>query len=440
MQKLFKKAISILMIICLMVANGSACFAAFKGSGKRAVIIIPGIGGSELFSAEDQVVDGTRYAKNHRFWPPECLMPFVDMLDFNETSLKEKFDINAAIKDLSLIACNSDGTSRVKMMPANPILDCKKNPKKRNFGVIDFYKKLVTDVCKNVTDSNCDVIFFSYDFRRSNKDTAAELERLITENNYESVDLIGHSMGCLVCSSFLANKQNQSKTDKIILIGGPLLGAPKAYSVLDEGRFVDGVPGILTSPLIAPIIKNLVRNFPSVYELLPPKQYFDVEPNGYLINGVDYSKPTEIKNYEETVEFINKRAITKNSNDFLYNAQIFYDGLFKDGCFVLEDSKLKVCNILGIHQNTPGSIVVNKKTRLDPWTNKEIKKDGDGMVTIESALVGKALNEKDNYYLKNVSHMGLIFNKASLALVRSILNDNFKVPDKYNKVVSKSRP
>lgn len=440
MKKLFKKTIGVIMVICLVFINGSAGFAVFKNSGKKAIIIIPGISGSELFSSEDQVVNGTFYSKNHRFWPPECIMPIMDMIGFTDVDVKEKIDIEAIKKDIDLIACNPDGTSKVKMMPVNPILDCKSNSDNRNFGAIDIYKKLVKSVCASVDSSEYDVVFFSYDFRRSNKDTAMELEKLIKENNYESVDLIGHSMGCLVCASYLASEQNQSKTDKIILIGGPLLGSPKAYSVLDEGRFLEGMLGLMTRPLVAPIIKNIVQNCPAVYELLPPKQYFDVEPDGYLRNGVDYSKPNKIKNYEDTVKFINNRMISKNSDNFLHNAQKFYDDLFKKGCFVLEDSKLKVYNILGIDQSTPVSIVVNKKSKLDMWPNKEIKANGDGMVTIDSALAGNALNEKDNYYLKLVSHIELILNKVSVDLICNILNNNFKIPSTYNLIVQKNRP
>ncbi len=440
MKKLFKKVTGVIMVVCLVCINSSAGFAASKSSGKKAIIVIPGISGSELFSAEDQVVEDTFYSKNHRFWPPECIMPIVDMKDFSDSNVKEKLDMEAIKKDLNLIACNPDGTSKVKMMPINPILDCKNNPDNRNFGVVDVYKKLVKSVCKSVDSNEYDVVFFSYDFRRSNKDTAMELEKLITENKYESVNLVGHSMGCLVCASYLSKGQNRNKTDKIILIGGPLLGSPKAYSVLDEGRFVDGILGIVTCPLIAPMIKNIVHNCPTVYELLPPRQYFDVDPNGYLTNGVDYSKPTKITNYKDTVEFINRRMISQNSDKFLHNAQQFYDDLFKEGHFVLEDAKLKVFNVLGVSQSTSGNIVVNKKSKLDMWTNKEIKADGDGMVTLDSALVGKALNDKNNYYLKLVSHMGLISNQISVDMVCNILNNNSKVPGIYNLIVLKNRP
>lgn len=449
MKSLSKKVISITIIICFIFNLNLINFASAKGEGKKAVIIIPGICGSELFSAENQEINSKFYPRGHRFWPPECIVPFVDILvnanEFKDDINKiEKFNVDAAKSDLDLIACNDNAMSKVNMMPNNPILDCKNNPDDRNFGIVNCYKELVKSVVGSVDDKEYDVVFFSYDWRRSNKDTAKDLENLITEKNYEDVTLIGHSMGTLVCASYLSDAQNKSKVDKTILLGGPLLGAVKAYSVLDEGRFVDGILGIMTCPIIAPIIRNIAKNCPAVYELLPPKQYFNVEPDGYLskwpTKDSATNQPIKIKNYEDTVEFIKNRGISNFSDELLHKAQNFYDSMFKDNHFVLEDKNVKVYNIIGINQSTPNGVVVNEKSKYEMWTNRELKANGDGMVTVKSALVGDVLSKKNNYYLKDVSHMGLMLNKFSLDLICNILNNKLKISGIDKLVIQENMP
>lgn len=429
MKNLSKKISSIIMVICFIFNFSTISFTFAKDEGKRAIIIIPGIGASELFSAKDQEIDGTFYPKSHRFFPPECVMPFVDIDEFKGIDAIGGLNIAEIMKDINLIAYNDAGVSRVSMMPTNPVLDCKNNPENRNFGTVDCYKKLVKSLVASVDNNEYDVVFFSYDWRRSNKDTAKDLESLIVEKNYKDVTLIGHSMGTLVCSSYLSNAQNKRKIDKVILLGGPLLGAPKTYSVLDEGRFVDGALGVITSPIVAPILKNVLQNCPAAYELLPPKQYFNIEPDGYLSQSPTSTtkQQTKINSYEDTIQFINKRGISKISNDLLNKAQAFYDSLFANGNFVLEDESVKLYNILGTNQLTPGNIVVNEKAKGVIWTNKELKVDGDGMVSIPSALVGTALSKKNNYYFKGVSHIGLISNKSSIELICNILSNKFEM-------------
>lgn len=386
-------------------------------SGKKAIIIVPGICGSELFSSKQQRVKGVDYEQGHRFWPPNCITPFLDghkklkPEDFNEVT------IEAISNDIKYICCEDNGDSKVEMMTSNPILDCRENTDQRSFGIANCYKKLVKNIVKD-TDCDYNVVFYSYDWRRGNKSTAMELERLVNDQDYESVVLVGHSMGCLVCASYLTNEANKAKVEKSIFLGAPFLGSPKAFSVIDEGKFVDGFLGEILGPFIRPVIKDITRDCKALYELLPPRQYFDIMRQGYLKSSDEQGNITEINNYEETVDKICYEIGGRYTKEFLQLAQQFYDTLFNDNQFVLCDENLKVYNILGTKQNTPGEIVIGGKEG-----NKEIKKEGDGMVTIESALVGDALDNKTCYYLKRVSHMGLMSNRVCLKLIGDILND-----------------
>lgn len=391
--------------------------------GKKAIIIVPGIGGSELFSAKNQRINGVNYEQGYRFWPPDCITPFLDGKQKLSTEDFNNVKIDTIANNIKLICCKSTGESKIGMMPSNPILDCRNNTEKRNFGIVNCYKKLVKTIVKCTDPNEYDVVFFSYDWRQGNTSSAVELERLINEQNYKNVILVGHSMGCLVCSSYLTNKENKAKVEKGIFMGAPLLGAPKAFSVIAEGKFIDGLLGELLAPIINPLLKDITRNCKSLYELLPPKQYFDIMQRGYLKLCDKQGNIKEINNYGDTVNVIRYEIGGKCVNEFLESAQRFYDTLFNDNQFVLYDENLKVYNILGINQFTPGEIVINAQS-----DNKELKTNGDGMVTIESALVGNTLSNKVNYYLKGVSHMGLMSNRLCMKLIRDILNNKDNRP------------
>ncbi len=440
MKRIYCKLVSFIMILsilfsCTVVSYAESLDVIDSSIGKKAIIIVPGICGSELFSSKKQRINGVDYEKGHRFWPPECITPFFDNKGVIKPQDFDNLQLESISNDLKLICCLDNGMSKIEMMPSNPVLDCRKNNEKRNFGIVNCYEKLVKSIIKNTDENEYDIIFFSYDWRQRNEDTATELENLINEKNYKNISLVGHSMGSLVCTSYLSKEENKVKVDKTIFLGAPLLGSPKAFSVLDEGRFIDGILGSIFAPLVNPIIKDITRNCRSVYELLPPKQYFDLLKKGYLKKCDGKGNIELLDTYEDTVDFIAHKIGGVNTKEFLVAAQKFYDTLFKDGNFLLSDKDLKVYSILGINQVTPEGVVVYEK-----GPNKEIKCNGDGMVTVQSALVANSLIEKKNYYLRNISHMGLMSNPTSVKLVCDILNDKDNIKKVNRVIVTDKRP
>ena len=109
------------------------------------------------------------------------------------------------------------------------------------------------------------VLFFPYDWRKSNATSAASLAIAIN-NTYDNVILVAHSMGGLVASKYCANSSaNRGKVDKLITIGTPYTGSPQLVYVAETGDF---------NPLLSNSkIKELVVNFPAVYQLIPTVRY-----------------------------------------------------------------------------------------------------------------------------------------------------------------------
>ena len=444
MSRVSKSIISIMLVFVLLFSSCSVVFAASDlgvKKQKNTIIVVPGLLGSELFSSKDQIVDSTYFEKGYRFWVPECLMPFIDQdakLDLENLS---EIQIKSIKRDLSLVACDENGKSKVEVMETNPIKDCRKNPDKRNFGTGNFYVKLINNLIKNTNENEYDIVFFSYDWRLSCGKTAKNLEKFINDNNYKNVTLISHSMGGLVCASYLSNPKNASKVNKTISLGSPFLGSPRAYSAIDYGKFIDGFLGFMSSPILRPIIKSVAENCPSIYELLPPKQYFDYFNEGYLNkpNNNVCLPPTNITTYKDTNRYIlSKRKWPKSASKLLKDAQAFHNTLYTNGKFVLENKNIKLYNLMGFNSETVDQFNL-LRTNSCIWPNEKYV-NGDNLVSIKSALVGHALDNKDNYYINNVSHMALATDKFCISMVSNLVKGNTTLYNKDNNLVQRTRP
>lgn len=132
-------------------------------------------------------------------------------------------------------------------------------------------------------------IEWAYDWRQSNATSAAALSAFLTNTvvplNVTEINILAHSAGCLVTWELLrelsvaatANPEVTNLIKRVILIGAPLLGTPKAYSILRNGQgFLLPNWGILS--YLGSASKSASALLPSAYELLPSQQYFDIAP------------------------------------------------------------------------------------------------------------------------------------------------------------------
>lgn len=122
------------------------------------------------------------------------------------------------------------------------------------------------------------VVAFPYDFRRSITESAEELDKQIDQrlahlrwkNQPNRVIIIAHSMGGLIARYWVA-QDNWNSCRAILTLGTPHRGAPKALDYLVNGppRWIPGSRGL----------RDLLREWPSMYELVPRYQSVeDVRP------------------------------------------------------------------------------------------------------------------------------------------------------------------
>jgi pimeloyl-ACP methyl ester carboxylesterase len=171
----------------------------------------------------------------------------------------------------------------------------------------------LSDASKNPT-----LFVFPYDYRFDNADSAAKLDSFIdcVQQFYPNkpINLLGHSQGGLVSRRYIIDHPTDHNIDKLITIATPFLGAPEAIYKLETGGDWKGVgwfelyseqggnlPFVFAA--ITPTqLKFLAKDFKSVHQLLPSREYSnlfgrtplkeigDVDGNGVLEEFYDYDQ------------------------------------------------------------------------------------------------------------------------------------------------------
>ena len=122
---------------------------------------------------------------------------------------------------------------------------------------------------EDLVDRDAAVVAFPYDFRRSVEQIANDLDRVVRERAQgRRVVLVAHSMGGLVAAWWWAFMSEGIDVDQIITLGTPFRGAAKALDVL--------VNGMRIGPFDVPqAVTDTVRTWDSVFDLLPHYQVVD---------------------------------------------------------------------------------------------------------------------------------------------------------------------
>lgn len=220
-----------------------------------AVIVLPGIMGSELVELETNTV----------LWG---LAPsgYVDLWTGNSNWEKLKVTEN-------------ERTGRAGRIKATRLLRASAfAPVLRG---AEPYSRLVAAI-RTITNHRDAVLEFPYDWRLSVTHNAGELAKDAERHlaNWRAhpkgspdakLVLVAHSMGGLVARLFAGTPEGRAMVRQTIAIGTPFRGAVKAVFLLDRGR---GSP----LPLPRQRLRSLARTLPGVHDLLP--SYRCVEENG----------------------------------------------------------------------------------------------------------------------------------------------------------------
>lgn len=329
--------------ISLHVEDSVTCiFSNFLTVEQDELLLIPGIMGTEMWKGGELVwPDITRmlYTNNDRFMDP-----------LSYTSAEQPLDFSVNKGEVIL------------------------NPNR----LYNYSEKLISDL----TNHSYTVETFPYDWRKDIRELALQdlkqkIDALIPEGSDKKIDIVAHSQGGLLIKYLLYKKpEYQSRIGKLIFLGTPHLGAPKPVKALLYGDAM-GVD-LLGLGLDPQEIKRIGQNMPSVYELMPSKEYFNHTLAGYLGTTEKVAAGVEkvnIYDYNKTKQVLKEKGLNSGLID---SAEAFHEEGFDN--FDFSNTSIDTYNIVGCQDATIGRIFTrsNGKYRIEYMP-------GDGTVPVFSA-------------------------------------------------------
>lgn len=119
---------------------------------------------------------------------------------------------------------------------------------------------------------------FSYDWRQDNRVSAQRLAEAIDSWPITPpITLIAHSLGCMVSRYYVERLGGRQKVGRLILLGGPHGGYPRAISHLLLG------PDFLPFGMLGDRLRQVISTFPSIYQILPGSP-FVIDEQGTAID------------------------------------------------------------------------------------------------------------------------------------------------------------
>jgi len=196
-----------------------------RAGSKRPVVVIPGFMGSNLWLGSEKVWPNVRQLLKH----PEMLK-----LGEGAPPIVARGLVNEVVVVPNLIKQEQYG------------------------GLIDYLEEALG------YERGKDLLEFAYDFRQDVPASARELAQAIADwNPGAPVTLIAHSMGSLVSRYYVDRLGGDKLTERMVLLGGPHFGAPKAIVNLSTAAT------LLPFGMLGAKLRDLLLTYPSMYSLLP---------------------------------------------------------------------------------------------------------------------------------------------------------------------------
>lgn len=328
-----------------------------KQIAKTPVLFVPGILGTEMKKGDDLLwVDLGKLATN-----------------FSGDDFMDPLTFNAALRPTDINVTTANVLS------------------KKGFSIFTFdYSDGLVNEFKNQgyaegTSSDAALFTFPYDWRYgvsgvySTGSTTADflrqkIEDIRAQTGSDKVDVIAHSTGGLLVKKYVAEHPGDHHIGKIVFVGVPNLGAPKAVKVLLQGDNFK-VPFLSDSEM-----KKIAQNLPVSYDLVPSRSY--VNKNGGFVSVADQASGAPVirtLDYDATGDFL---VTDHGLNQAGWNgAEALHTDSFDS--FDVRTLGIDAYNIVGCKSGTVGRLTESRGTNGTTLTPQEVA--GDGTVPMESA-------------------------------------------------------
>lgn len=319
---------------------------------KTAIIVVPGIGGSDL-----------SYKDGRPFFNAEV----ISSLDW---------------KKVIKIFMDSENTDTIV-------------PAEQEYGFRDTYKTIMEKL-KSQFGKQMEVRFFAYDWRLSNLENGKKLKESLVDQ-YEKIIFVSHSMGGLVTSAYLSQSDaNRNKVKQAFFLGTPFLGAPMAPFLMMGGdieEFYDLDSSLAT--FFANLIKeNIMTKMESMYELIPTEacERLGISTGQYMGKKSYEDMCSMLLPDEDSPFHLLYELFFNQAKDF--HAKLWISGnkhvsTLVDSYYFAGTGESTIC---GYYANTR---TINRSTA------------GDGVVPVWSATIGNSSSSRVRTYV-GITHMGLV--------------------------------
>lgn len=354
---------------------------------KIPVLIVPGIMGTEIFKGSEKL------------WPDvtRMLNPFHSDNFMDPLAYKRNFE------------------------PLDTSLNIAQVLRKEPF--FDYSDGLIQQLVSKGYKEGEDLFTFPYDWRKDLGLTASEnltgqIDYILNQTSAGKVtgkvNIIAHSQGGLVTKKLLMDvPAYDAKINKLIFVGVPNLGAPKAAKVLLYGDNMD--ISFASMGLNPDEVKKISQNMPSVYQLLPGREYFKYV-NGYLgkVTDLGTNVPVahvETLNYNDSLQYLKDQGMNPALVDI---SNSFHNSAFDN--FDFSSSTIQAYNIIGCQQPTLGKILMRPGGHFQIFPTA-----GDGTVPIFSA---DNIPGSSTYYALDSSHASMLSHDGIRDQIINILEGN----------------
>lgn len=274
--------------------------------------------------------------------------------------------------------------------------------------LLDKYGGLIRALSNAGYQRDRTLFVFPYDWRLDNTRNAALLHNfiehtVIPDSGQHKVDILAHSMGGLLTRAY-ANEYGQSRLDKVVYIGTPHRGAPKAFASLS---FNNSPGGIQFRFINAQTLARLVATLPSAFQLLPRDPFIVTENSTTLALDQSYLDPPQ------GFGFLRNSAWVSLANTF--------------HSLISLPITVPQYVIAGTGIPTLGGLKLRGDPATEPGSWCAMTANGDETVPVASATVVVPGTSTQRFFVNNVAHDALPNNTTVQQLVINILNSNSSV-------------